>query len=158
MRAWSVAALLLFFPALSGCTRPDAPAADGAAVRMASDQYRTALNTADTTSFLALLAEDLELFPPGAAAIKGSPAHDVFRGLFREFVVTLDPLIEEEWLISGDLAVQRYAFRLNLRPKAAGKPTTESGAGIHVWRRGSDGRWRLAKDIWTTTRAPLEAR
>ena len=84
MHSRKVVALFLAAAVLAACARqgPISSAGDAAAVRDASDRYRAAINAADTGAFFGLLAENLELLPPGAANIKGSPAHNVFRGMF----------------------------------------------------------------------------
>jgi ketosteroid isomerase-like protein len=33
-------------------------------------------------------------------------------------------------------------------PDSAGKPQTEDGRYVTVWRRESDGEWRCVIDIW----------
>jgi ketosteroid isomerase-like protein len=148
LRAAAIA-MLVACAALAGCTGRTSSAPDIAGARLAGEQFRTAMNAADTTAFFRLLADDLELLPPAATPISGSAAHDVFRGVFKQFAATLDPLTQEEWIVEDDVAVQRYSFRLTLRPKASGQAVTQNGSGVHVWRRSVDGQWRLAKDIWT---------
>jgi ketosteroid isomerase-like protein len=157
MRIGNAVALLVTCTALAGCTGRTSSDPDAAGLRRASDRYRTALNAADTVAFFRLLADDVELFPPATTPISGSAAHDLYRGLLKQFAVTLDPLSKEEWIVGDDLAVQRYSFRLMLRPKASGQATVESGSGVHVWRRASDGQWRLAKDIWTVVPASAKS-
>jgi len=53
---------------------------------------------------------------------------------------------------SGDIA---YSFSTNVFtvPGQAGRIDTLRGQGAVVWRKGDDGRWRSAVDIWTP-RAP----
>jgi len=148
---------MLAFATVIACTRPDGATPHSGTARAASEQYRVALNASDSAAFFSLLHEDLELFPPAASPLKGVAAHDVFRGLLSNFVPTLEPLVQEEWIVEGPLAVQRYSFRLRLQPKSGGRPTTESGSGLHVWQRGSDGRWRLAKDIWSAVPAAADS-
>jgi ketosteroid isomerase-like protein len=69
--------------------------------------------------------------------------------LFAPNAASLEPFAREELQVSGDMAMQRYSFRLTIQP-AGGAPSTEAGSGLHVWQRGADGRWRLLKDIWTS--------
>ena len=83
---------LLVFAIVLGCSRASESRSHSGAARAASERYRTALNTADTATFFGLLQEDLELFPPASTPLRGAAAHDVFRGLFTNFVATLEPL------------------------------------------------------------------
>jgi len=139
-----------------GCTGT-ASAPDIAGVRAAITGLRTAVNAADSATFFALLTDDFEVLPPGAEPLRGADARALFRGLFTESTPTLDPFTNEELQVSGDSGVQRYSFRLTVQPKAGGGATTEAGSGIHVWRRGSDGRWHLWKDIWTNPPAAAKS-
>jgi ketosteroid isomerase-like protein len=108
---------------------------------------RSATNNGDTSAFFGLLENDFEFFPPGAEPLRGDAARAILRDLFSQSSLSLEPYTNEEIQVDGDLAVQRYSFRLTLTPRAGGAPTTETGSGLHVWRRGSDGKWRLWKDI-----------
>ncbi len=138
----------------AGCAGPPAPEADVAAVRAAVNDLRVAVNAGDTAAFIRLTADDFEVFPPGTKPLNGEAARDLFRQLFAESSPSLDPFTDEQIEVSGNLGMQRYSFRLTLRPKAGGTATTEVGSGLHIWRRGTDGRWRLAKDIYTSPAAP----
>jgi ketosteroid isomerase-like protein len=148
MRPPKVLALVAATGLVTACARP-AATADAAGVRTAINNLRAAVNAGDSTAFFALTAEDFEVLPPGTEPLRADAARGLFRGLFTESSASLEPFSSEEIEVSGDLAMQRYSFRLTLRPKAGGAATTEAGSGLHIWRRGADGRWRLAKDIWT---------
>ena len=54
---------------------------------------------------------------------------------------------------AGDLA---YTFGTNsvTMPDAKGKPVTEKGRYITVWRKGADGRWRCVMDYTNSDPAP----
>jgi ketosteroid isomerase-like protein len=127
---------------------PKPPAPDLAGVRAAIGDLSTAVNAGDSTAFFQILATDFEVLPPGAEPLKADAARGLFRELFTQSSPTLDPFTNEEIQVDGDLAVQRYSFRLTLRPKAGGPPATEAGSGLHIWRRVA-GKWHLWKDIWT---------
>jgi ketosteroid isomerase-like protein len=123
-------------------------------VQAAIERLRSSLNSGDSSTFFALLGEDVEVFPPGVAPLRGSAARDLFRGLFTGVTANLEPFSSEELTVSGSWAVQRYSFRLTTTPKAGGASTTETGSGLHVWHRGADGHWQIAKDIWTSPAPP----
>ena len=149
MRPAKVLAIVAAAGIVTACTRQTTAAGDAAGVREAINELQHAVNAGDTTALFQLMADDVEVFPPGAEPLKADAARGLFRGMFADASPSLEPFANEEIQVSGDLAVQRYSFRLTLRPKAGGTPTTEAGSGLHIWRRGADGRWRLAKDIWT---------
>ncbi len=138
----------------AACRAPAAP--DVAGVRAAINELRTAINAGDSTAFLALLTDDFEVLPPASEPLAAPASQSLFRTLFRESSPTLDPFSNEQLQVDGNLAVQRYSFRLTLRPKVGGTPTSETGSGLHVWRRAA-GRWKLWKDIWTAPPAPARS-
>ena len=51
----------------------------------------------------------------------------------------------KEILVSGDAAVVRLTWTLTIRDKAAGRDITSVEPGLDVFRRQSDGRWRIIR-------------
>ena len=149
MRLPKLMALVAAMGIGTSCARPPSNAPDVEGVRTAINHLRAAVNAGDQAAFFGLTADDFEVFPPGAEPRKGAAARDMFRGLFADSSPSLEPFTNEELEVSGAWAIQRYSFRLTLTPKSGGNATTEAGSGLHIWRRGADGQWRLAKDIWT---------
>ena len=132
-----------------GCAQYEAPARE-AELRGAIDTFRTALNSGDSASFFGLLAPDLEVLAPGAHPLRGTAARESFRPLFTQVKPDIGPFTNEEITLSGDIAIQRHTYRLATTPKAGGPVKTVNGSGLHIWKRTSDGRWQIVKDIWTT--------
>jgi len=118
-------------------------------LRSAIADFREALNSGDSASFFALLAPDLEVLAPGAHPIRGPEARESFRPLFTQVKPDIGPFTNEEITVSGDIAIQRHSYRLSTTPKSGGPATTVMGSGLHIWRRTSDGKWQIVKDIWT---------
>jgi ketosteroid isomerase-like protein len=52
--------------------------------------------------------------------------------------------------VVGDWAFEQYAAVVTMTPKAGGESMTENVRGIHVYRRGEDGSWKIAHDIWNS--------
>jgi ketosteroid isomerase-like protein len=125
------------------------PAMREAELRSAIASFRTALNSGDANAFLGLLAPDLEVLAPGAHPLRGAAAHESFLPLLTQLQAHIGPFTNEEITISGDIAIQRHSFQLSTAPKSGGPVTTVAGSGLHVWKRTSDGRWQIVKDIWT---------
>jgi ketosteroid isomerase-like protein len=151
LRRFVVTATLAAVVSGCGCARTARPSHQPPSdLRAAIDRFRSAVNAGDTITFFNMVTEDFEVFPPSVMPLRGAAARDLFRGLFTSASATLAPFTQEEIEASGDLAVQRYSFELTLQPKSGGVANTQHGSGLHIWRRGPDGQWRLAKDIWTT--------
>ena len=120
---------------------------DVQAVRGLIDGWVEAVNSNDREQIMSLVAEDLEMIPPGEQPVKGAEAHQLLRGFFDSFTLRLkSPTLE--LILSGDWAFRRYAYQLTLTSKDGGDSVTHEGQGIHMFRRQSDGSWKFAKDIW----------
>src|SRR4051812_9940577 len=153
MRA--VTLLVVAGAGLGVACKPSTPATgDIAGVRSAIQALRQAVNARDSSTFYRLTASDFEVFPPAMQPLRGDSARAIFSDIFSAAQVTLDPFSKEELTVTGDLAVQRYSFRLVVTPKGGGRPSTSAGSGLHVWHRDPSGQWRLAKDIWSEPAAP----
>ena len=55
--------------------------------------------------------------------------------------------------MTSDWAYERFSFSRTMTPTGGGEPTTARGKGIHVYRRQSDGSWKLARDLWNSDEA-----
>lgn len=131
-----------------GCSTSE-PATHEAELHSAIGSFRTALNSGDSVAFFGLLAPDLEVLAPGARPIRGREARESFRPLFTQVKPDIGPFTDQEITLSGDIAIQRHSYRLSTTPRSGGPTMTVNGSGLHVWKRTSDGRWQIVKDIWT---------
>lgn len=139
-----------------GCQPAVAPDPDStdpatvAAVRLVGEAYLAGIRTGDINAALAQWADSIMVLPPNEPALQG---HAAFRawleGFMRQLTVVDARFTESEVVASGDLAVERVAFAWTLQPVAGGDPITESGKGLHVYRRQTDGTWKLTMDIWS---------
>ena len=112
--------------------------------------WRNAVNAGDIDRILRIAADDLEMMPPGQSPVVGRDAHEFLRGFVGQFEADLKPFTNEEVIVCGDWAFQRYSYDLTVTPRTGGDPVIEHGDGIHMFRRDATGSWRLAKDIFTS--------
>lgn len=150
-----VASFLVFFAA--GCTaapEPEDTSVAIQAVRAAGDQEVAAFSSGDVGSLIALFTEDAVVMPPNELTIVGRDNLRVWaEGVLQQ--ITMNARYPtSDVVVIGDWAIQRYTFVETVTPKAGGPATEESGKGLHVLRRQSDGRWLIAQDIWSND-APL---
>jgi ketosteroid isomerase-like protein len=87
---------------------------------------------------------------PGQPAVNGEAARRFLSGLVTEFNADLKPFSNEQLIVCGDYAIQRYTYDLTLTPKSGGSPMAQQGDGLHIFRLDASGRWRLAKDVFTS--------
>ena len=52
--------------------------------------------------------------------------------------------------VRGEWAFERYTYRSTDTDKKTGAVTTGIGKGINIFRRGADGKWRVAVDGWSS--------
>jgi uncharacterized protein (TIGR02246 family) len=104
--------------------------------------FRTAFNKQDATGVANLYLPDGKILPPGRPMITGREGIRAYwQGAFNNGVsnIVKQPI---EITARGDLAVETSSYVVTIKDqKVAGKDTL-------VWRRGSDGVWSIASDIW----------
>ncbi|MDP1913337.1 nuclear transport factor 2 family protein [Brevundimonas sp.] len=158
-----VMGVLLISAALAGC-QPATPApvaptgAEIAAIaEKAHNDYVAAINSNDTETLMALLTDDVVYQAPNMPEVVGKPAA-------REWVAGYFGAYRTQWektsldfIVSGDWAFERYAYRSTDTDKATGAVTTDVGKGLNVYRRGTDGVWRIARDSWSSNGPPPAA-
>jgi ketosteroid isomerase-like protein len=146
-------ALLWFGPLalLAGCQS----AGGGAQLDMSDHQANVALTEAWERAMLArqwtelgaLYTQDAVLMPPNEPAIQGRPALIAY---FEQFPkVTAMDLRPLEVGGSGDVAYLRGSFTMSLEIPGVGA-VNDAGKYLEIRRRGSDGVWRIASDIFNS--------
>lgn len=143
---------------LMACT-PSPPATDVAgdvaSVRREGQAYLAALRTNDIDSIAAHWTDSTVIMPPNAPILRGREAVRAWVVAFLDQMRLVDGrFMESEVAISGDLALERVAFQLTVQPVGGGETVVDVGKGLHVYRRQSDGSWRLVMDIWNADAAP----
>lgn len=84
-----------------------------------------------------------------AAAVGHAQIVSTFGGLSTMFTVSNMKLMVGDVVASGDLASETGRFEWTLTPKAkGGKPMTEKGKYVVVWKKQADGSYKLFRDIW----------
>jgi ketosteroid isomerase-like protein len=54
---------------------------------------------------------------------------------------------------SGDLAYTQGAYLLTA-PDAKGKPMTDHGKTLEIWKKQADGSWKCIADMWSSNLPP----
>jgi uncharacterized protein (TIGR02246 family) len=130
---------------------PDTRAADERAVREADAAWAKAAAAKDVEARLSFLAEDALVLPPNAPMQTGKES--MRKGLSEEMA---NPGYAISWQASkaeasrgGDLAytVGTYQFTMT-GPK--GKPVTDRGKYVTIWRKQPDGKWKAVADIFNS--------
>lgn len=154
-----LAGVVLFSVGLSGLllgcrsqAPPDTRATDEQAIRQASDvDWLNAARAKDVERVLSFYAADAAVLPPNTPMVSGKKA---IRATWSKFVGT--PGFAINWQTSrveiaraGDLAYQLATFEVSVTDPR-GKPVTDRGKYIAVWKKQPDATWKVVADIWNS--------
>jgi uncharacterized protein (TIGR02246 family) len=121
--------------------------AEHLAVEGVVKRWHDSLLAKDWNTFAGLYAEDAVLMPPNALLLAGNRA---IAAWFANPGVTLLSFTYAPVAVEVDavLAAVRSVYSMTFTVPGTAVPLTESGKGVLVLRRGEDGDWRIAIDIW----------
>ena len=118
--------------------------------RAAHDGYVAAINSNDVDTLMADLTDDIVYQAPGAPEVIGKPAVKAWVASYFGAYRTKWEKSSIGFTVSGDRAFERYTYKSTDTDKKTGAVTTDVGKGINIFRRGSDGKWRVAIDGWSS--------
>jgi ketosteroid isomerase-like protein len=114
--------------------------------------YVAAINSNDVGTLLADLTDDIVYQSPSEPEIVGKAA-------VRKWLAAYFGADHTHWektsigfVASGDWAFERYTYKSTDTDRKTGAVTRDTGKGINIFRRGRDGRWRVAIDGWSSDR------
>ena len=140
-----------------GCQRetPDTRATDEQAIRAADAEWLKALQAKDLDHALSFYADDASLFPVSAPIATGKKA---IRTNWAHLLAI--PGFSLNWQITkvevsraGDLAYVQGTYEASFND-ATGKPVTEPGKWVMVWKKQADGVWKAVAEIYNTDSPP----
>lgn len=134
---------VLLLPA-QGAALPQS--ADAVAIAAASRAFSEAYVAGDVPSIRALYTEDAVLLPPGGE-VRGREAIGRYFSPGPGRTNLSHSMESEELRIAGDVAIDIGTWHNTWR-SGEGDSRTASERYLIVWRRGSDGRWRIEFDMW----------
>jgi uncharacterized protein (TIGR02246 family) len=137
-------------------TLAGAPATDAAAVRQAIEAQNTRFSAAavkgDTATIAGLYTDDAIVMAPNGPAMHGHDA--IAKGFASMSAMKLSDLKlqTQDVIVAGDYAIETGAYDLSAQPAKA-KPVHDVGKYIVVWKKQTDGSYRLLRDIYNTDQA-----
>ncbi len=147
-RKWLLVVALIIPAACQASSEASDPAADEAAIRAVLQGLETTWNAGDLDANAEYVDGDMVSLPPGEPPIRGEAAN---RQEWEEMLATTDnewhPSPEEIW-VSGDLAVA-WGRATGFNGPKGGEVTEGSSKNVWVFRRGSDGDWRMVLETWS---------
>jgi ketosteroid isomerase-like protein len=137
---------------------PDTRAADESAVREADAAWSKAAAAKDVEAYVGFLAEDALELPPNAPMLTGKES--MRKGLSEEMA---NPGFVLSWQVNkaeasrgGDLAYSIGTYQSTMND-AKGKPVTDRGKYVTVWKKQADGTWKVVADIYNSDLPAPEA-
>jgi ketosteroid isomerase-like protein len=122
----------------------------------AHDAYLEAINSNDTDKLLAVVTDDVVYIAPNSPAIVGKSEVGLWvAGYFGAFDTRWEKTTLE-FVVAGDWAFERYAYKVVDTPRDGGEASTDTGNGLNIYHLEADGVWRVARDAWATDQ-PLSA-
>jgi uncharacterized protein (TIGR02246 family) len=111
------------------------------------DRYVAAFNGGDADVAAEAWTDDSKQFAPGAPPAVG---RDAIRESIRA-VQQMSPQLElqsVDVLVEGNVAIETGTWSVKLQTPDG--RVEDGGPAVRVWRRGTDGVWRLYRDIWNS--------
>ena len=133
---------------------PEAVSPDTASVRAAIEaanaRFLEAFKRGDKTGLMANYADDAILMMRNEAAWRGREGLDKgFSGFLSQVSFKDGAAITSDVMVAGDLSVETGTFAWTLLPKS-GPEMKDRGKYLTVWKRQTDGSWKILRDINNT--------
>jgi len=147
---WSCLALVLLAVGCGEQKPPDTRAADEKTIRDADAQWSKAAAARDADGTVSYYSDDASLLAPNA------PIASDKQSIRAAWVGLLTPDTSLSWQASkvevarsGDLAYLIGTYQLTTKD-AHGKPVSDAGKFVEVWKKQADGKWKVAADIFNS--------
>ena len=143
--------VLALTPACQTQTGADTRATDEAALRQLDGEWSKAAGARDVGKTVSYYAADAMVMPPNIPALTTKEA---IRGLWQSMLGT--PGFSGGWKAtkvevarSGDLGYVSGSYEFTEKD-AGGKPITDKGKYLEIWKKQSDGSWKCVVDMFSS--------
>jgi len=157
-----VLSLLAFSSACQNQATGDTRAADASALKSLDDEWSKAVGSRDVDKTIAYYSDDAILMLPNIPTLAGK---EPIRGLWKSMLES--PSFSGGWKAtkvevarSGDLAYISGSYEFTEQDDS-GKPMTDKGTHLEVWRKQTDGSWKCVVDMFNSdlpAGAPVQER
>ena len=142
----------------SACSQPttqlDTRAADQIAILETDAQWSKTAAANDLEGTVSYYSEDASLLPPNAPIASGKPAiHAVWASLLGSGASVSWQATKVEVARSGDLAYVLGVYKLAMKDPQ-GNPVTDHGKFVEVWKKQTDGNWKVVTDMFSSDLPP----
>jgi uncharacterized protein (TIGR02246 family) len=152
----SLLIFLVLFSLSSGCqtqtqTVVDTRAADEAALKNLDAEWSKAAGAKDVDKTVSYYSDDALVLPPNSPALTGKEA---IRAMWKGMLSA--PGFSGGWKAtkvevarSGDLGYLTGSYEIT-ENDASGKPMTDKGKLLEVWKKQADGNWKCVADMFSS--------
>ncbi|MFN2563454.1 MAG: DUF4440 domain-containing protein [Gemmatimonadaceae bacterium] len=117
------------------------------AIEASNSRYADALKRGDTTTLAGTYTDDAIVMMANMERWRGPEGvRRGFAGFLSQMAVKDAKFTTEDVMLGGDLAVETGNYELTFQPKSGGE-IKDKGKYVGVWKRQSDGSWKMIRDI-----------
>jgi uncharacterized protein (TIGR02246 family) len=126
--------------------------ADETAISSVMAAYETALNASDTQAVMPLYAEDGVFMPQNAESLIGKAAvRQAYDAVFKAITLKVKFTIAEIVVMAPQWAFVRTNSAGTQKINATGATSREANQELFIFKKGGDGKWRIARYCFSTT-------
>jgi ketosteroid isomerase-like protein len=147
---WGCLALVLFAAGCGEQKPPDTRVADEKAIRDADAQWSKTAAARDIDGTVSYYSDDASLLAPNAPVASDKQSiRAAWAGLLTPDTSLSWQATKVEVARSGDLAYLIGTYQLTSKD-AHGKPVSDNGKFVEVWKKQPDGKWKVVADIFNS--------
>lgn len=125
-------------------------ATEHAAISSRRAEFVDAFNGANVERMAALMTDDHIGMPPNRPALHGTRALIEFWREGLAAATSRFAVLPQDLRVEGDVAVDRFDWTVDSTPRGGGPPIRDEGKCVWIWRRESDGTWKVASAVWNS--------
>jgi uncharacterized protein (TIGR02246 family) len=153
---WAVASLLatlaMLIPAAASA---ETPSSEEVAIKAVLSTYQDALNASSTAAAMPLYTDDGVFMPPySQSAVGKTQLKDGYDTVFKNITLHVKFTVREVVIMSPEWAFARTNSAGTNKVNATGAMSAEGNQELFIFKKGSDGKWRIARYSFSTTNPP----
>jgi len=118
-----------------------------------TERVLEASQSGDIDRIVSLFADDAVVMPPNDTTLFGKDeVRSWWEEYFQVFRVTSSVETARDVTVIGDQAFERTAFSVTIVPKQRGARIKDDIQSLIVWKRVTDGTWKISHHIWNSAR------
>ena len=125
-----------------------------AAIEAANQKSAAGMVAGDLTMALGHYGDSAVIMMPGMPMMTGRAAIDAgMKSMMDMMKIDAASFTTQDVMVGGDMAVETGTFSMTTTMKG-GKPMTDNGKYLTLWKRQADGSWKAIRDINNSDGAP----